>query len=109
MDWVVGGGMLLGCLAIALGSIAVYSGWTPSWQRRRTTRPRVHGLGVLLVGTPCVLQGLFFFHLVPSPSWQVRFIGTNALLLSGLALITVGQMLPPSRSTTREHSPGPTA
>ena len=39
-----------------------------------------------------MVQGLFYFGIVPGPSWDIRFFNTNALLLCGLALLGVGQM-----------------
>ncbi|GAA5707359.1 hypothetical protein Save01_08222 [Streptomyces avermitilis] len=92
MDWFVGLGMVLGVLAIALGTVSIRTGWTLSWARRHVARPRVYGLGGLLVGTPCTVQGLFYFGIVPSPSWEIRFFSMNVLLLSGLVLLGVGQM-----------------
>ncbi|MET9793330.1 hypothetical protein [Streptomyces canus] len=92
MEWVVGSGMVLGLLAVALGVASMRTGWTLPWVRRRVTRPRIYGLGGLLVGAPCVIQGLFYFHVVPSPSWEFRFFGTNALMFSGLILMGVSQM-----------------
>lgn len=60
-------------------------------------RPRVYGLGALLVGVPCVIQGSFYFHFVPRPPWEFGFFGTNALMFSGLILMGVGQMRPSRR------------
>ncbi|GHB51197.1 hypothetical protein GCM10010306_051110 [Streptomyces umbrinus] len=92
MDWVVGVGMVLGVLAIALGTASIRTGWTVPWARRYVARPRLFGLGAVLVGTPGMVQGLFYFGIVPGPSWEIRFFSTNALLLCGLALLGVGQM-----------------
>ncbi|MEU8831724.1 hypothetical protein [Streptomyces sp900116325] len=97
MEWVVGSGMFLGLLAIALGLVSIRTGWTLPGGRRRVTRPRIYGLGALLVGAPCVIQGLFYFHFVPSPSWEFRFFGTNVLMFSGLILMGVSQMRPSRR------------
>ncbi|MFI2347939.1 hypothetical protein ACH492_13020 [Streptomyces sp. NPDC019443] len=99
MEWVAGCGMVLGLLAIALGTASIRTGWTLPWVRRRVTRPRIHGLGALLVGAPCVMQGLFYFRIVPSPSWEIRFFATNALTFSGLILIGAAHVL-----TTRRRS-----
>lgn len=97
MEWVVGSGMFLGLLAIALGMASIRTGWTLPGMRRRVTRPQIYGLGALLVGAPCVIQGLFYFHFVPSPSWEFHFLGTNALMFSGLILMGVSQMRPSRR------------
>ncbi|WSQ12873.1 hypothetical protein OG604_36725 [Streptomyces sp. NBC_01231] len=97
MEWVVGSGMVLGLPAIALGVASMRAGWTLPWVRRRVTRPRVYGIGALLVGATCVIQGLFYFHVVPKPSWEFQFFGTNALLFSGLILMGVSQMGPSRR------------
>ncbi|WSQ15238.1 hypothetical protein OG604_50350 [Streptomyces sp. NBC_01231] len=82
MEWVVGSGMVLGLLAIPLGVASMRAGWTLPWVRPRVTRPRVYGLGALLVGATCVIQGLFYFRVVPKPSWEFQFFGTNAFLFS---------------------------
>lgn len=97
MEWVVGSGMLGGLLLIALGTASIRTGWTLPRVGRRVTRPSIYGLGVLLAGVPCVIQGLFYFRIVPSPSWEIHFFGANALVISGLVLMGVGQMLPPRR------------
>ncbi|WP_406301457.1 hypothetical protein OHA61_02425 [Streptomyces sp. NBC_00885] len=99
MGWVVGVGMALGLLGIALGTASIRTGWTLPWVRRRVTRPRMHGLGVLLVSTTSVVQGLFYLHVVPSPTWEIRFLGANALMFSGLILVAAGQMMGPPRRT----------
>lgn len=98
MEWVVGSGMFLGLLAVVLGVASMRTDWSLPWARRRVTRPRVYGLGALLVGAPCVIQGLFYFRFVPEPSWELRFLGTNALMFSGLILMGVSQMRPSHRS-----------
>ncbi|MEU6661965.1 hypothetical protein [Streptomyces sp. NPDC046821] len=92
MEWIVGIGMLFGLLCIIAGIAALRTGWAPRWMRRHVTRPSLYGLGLLLVGLPVFVQGFFYFHLVASPSWEVRFFGLNAFLFSGLILIGVGQM-----------------
>ncbi|WP_223280852.1 hypothetical protein [Streptomyces antnestii] len=92
MEWVVGTGMLAGLLLIASGTASMRTGWVPPWARRRVTRPSLYGLGAVLVGVPCVVQGLFYFRILASPSWEVRFVAQNALMFSGLILIGVGQM-----------------
>ncbi len=94
MKWVVGIGMFLGLLIFALGVASIRTGWTLPWARRHVRHPRVYGTGALLVGTSCVLQGLFYFGVLPVPSWEVRFFSMNALMLTGLVLIAVGQMRP---------------
>ncbi|MEU2930785.1 hypothetical protein ABZ636_38125 [Streptomyces sp. NPDC007251] len=97
MEWLVGMGMLGGLLLIALGAASIRTGWTLPFMVRRVTRPSVYGLGALLLGASCVVQGLFYFAIVPIPSWELRFFGANALLFSGLVLIGVGQMRPSRR------------
>ncbi|MDT0484681.1 hypothetical protein [Streptomyces doebereineriae] len=92
MEWVVASGMVLGLLAVTLGMAAIRTGWTLPWVRRRVTRPRIYGLAGLLVGALCVIQGLFYFHVVPSPSWEFRFFGTGAVMFSGPILMGVSQM-----------------
>ena len=99
MEWVVGSGMVLGLLAVALGVASMRTGWTLPWVRRRVTRPRIYGLAGLLMGAPCVIQGVFYFHVVPSPSWEFRFFGTNALMFSGLILMGVSQIRPSRRGS----------
>lgn len=98
MEWVVGSGVLGGLLLIALGTASIRTGWTLPGVGRHVTRPSIYGLGALFVGAPCVIQGLFYFRIVPTPSWEIHFFGANALLLSGLVLMGLGQMLPSRRS-----------
>jgi hypothetical protein len=92
MEWVVGVGMFLGLLAMAEGTAAIRTGWTSPWPRRRVIPPRIYGLGAALTGVPLVVQGLFYFRIVPSPSWDYHFLGTNALMLVGIILMGAGQM-----------------
>jgi hypothetical protein len=99
MPWVIAGGMLGGIALLALGAVALRTGWTPPWTRRHVSRPALYGLGALLLGTPCLAQGVFYFRLLPVPSWEIRFFGCNGLLLAGLTLLAVSQMLP-------AHQPG---
>lgn len=98
MAWVVGTGALLGLLAIALGIVTLRTGWILPTARRHVTRPQLHGLGALLTGASALLQSLFYFRILPSVSWEVRFFGGNAFLFAGLLLITLSQMLPLRRS-----------
>jgi multisubunit Na+/H+ antiporter MnhB subunit len=102
MAWVVGAGAFLGLLAIALGIVTLRTGWIVPTARRHVTRPRLHGLGALLTGSSLVLQGLFYFRVLPSDSWEARFFGGNALFLAGLLLIVLSQLLPLGRS--RDHT-----
>ncbi|MEV0177469.1 hypothetical protein AB0I00_41020 [Streptomyces sp. NPDC050803] len=94
MDWVVGTGVVLGLLALATGAATIRTGWLPPLARRRVFRPRPYGTGAILVGASCVTQGLFYFEVLPVPSWEVRFFSMNALMLSGLVLIGFGQLSP---------------
>ncbi|WP_327121168.1 hypothetical protein OG206_28790 [Streptomyces sp. NBC_01341] len=98
MAWTAGMGALLGLLAIASGFVTLRTGWIVPTARRHVTRPRLHGLGALLTGTSVVLQSLCFFRVMPSVSWEARFLGGNALLFGGLLLIAFSQLLPPRRS-----------
>ena len=84
--------MVLGVLAIALGTASIRRGWTVPWARRHVARPRLFGLGAVLVDSPGMVQGLFYFGIMPGPVLEIRFFRTNALLLCGLALLGVGQM-----------------
>lgn len=92
MEWVVGVGLFLGLLIFALGVASIRTGWTLPWARRHIRHPRVYGAGALLMGTSFVLQGLFYFGVLPVPSWEVRFFSMNALMFSGLVLLGVGQL-----------------
>lgn len=102
MAWVVGTVAFLGLLAIALGIVTLRTGWIVPTARRHVTRPPLHGLGALLTGSYAVLQGLFYFRVLPSVSWEARFFGGDALLLAGLLLIILSQLLPLRRS--RDHT-----
>ena len=98
MAWVVGTGAFLGLLAIASGIVTLRTGWILPTARRHVTRPQLHGLGALLTGASVVLQGLFYFRVLPSVSWEARFFTGNALLLAGLLLIALSQLLPLRRN-----------
>lgn len=97
MAWAVGTGLLLGLLLIAMGTATLRTGWIVPTARRHVTRPQLHGLGTLLMGTSLVLQSLMYFGALPSPSWEARFYGGNALLLGGMLLLILSQTLPPRR------------
>ncbi|WP_435239667.1 hypothetical protein [Streptomyces sp. YPW6] len=98
MAWVVGTGAFLGLLAIIWGTVTLRTGWMVPTARRHVTRPQLHGLGALLTGTSPLLQSLFYFRILPSISWEVRFFGGNAFLFAGIILIALSQMLPVRRS-----------
>lgn len=102
MAWIVGTGAFLGLLAIALGIVTLRTGWILPTARRHVTRPQLHGLGALLTGTSVVLQGFFYFRVLPSVSWEARFFVGNTLLFAGLLLIALSQLLPLRRS--RDHT-----
>ncbi|MFE7329511.1 hypothetical protein ACFU8W_31920 [Streptomyces sp. NPDC057565] len=101
MAWVVGAGMLMGLLAIASGIVTLRTGWILPAARRHVTRPQLHGLGALAAGACPLVQGLFYFRILPSASWEIRFFGGNALSLTGLLLIAASQLLSPRRSPDR--------
>ncbi|MFJ2291821.1 hypothetical protein ACIOG7_08920 [Streptomyces sp. NPDC087894] len=92
MAWIAGAGVLIGLLAVVWGISTLRTGWLPPTARRQATRPRLHGLGVLLTGTSLLLQGAFHFGTEPGAYWEVRFFSGNALLLSGLLLIALSQL-----------------
>ncbi|WP_327258850.1 hypothetical protein [Streptomyces sp. NBC_01240] len=98
MAWVVGANVLMGLLLIALGLVTLRTGWILPTARRHVTRPQLHGLGTLLTGTSLVFQGLFYFRILPSVSWEIRLFGGNAFLFAGLFLIIAGQLLAHRRS-----------
>ncbi|GAA2260800.1 hypothetical protein GCM10010415_24050 [Streptomyces atrovirens] len=106
MAWVVGTGVLIGLLAVASGISTLRTGWLLPTARRHVTRPRLHGFGALLVGASVLLHSLFYFHILPSVSWEVRFFGGNALLLAGLLLIALSQLLPQRRNSDHAGLPG---
>ncbi|RLV66252.1 hypothetical protein STAN_1773 [Streptomyces sp. CBMAI 2042] len=97
MAWVVGTGLLLGLLLIAMGTVTLRTGWIMPTARRHVTRPQLHGIGALLMGASLVLQSLLYFGALPSVSWETRFYGGNALLLGGMLLLIVSQALLPRR------------
>jgi hypothetical protein len=47
--------MTVGVLEIALGTASIRTGWTLPWVRRHVARPRIYGLGAVLVGTAGVV------------------------------------------------------
>ncbi|MCR8945463.1 MULTISPECIES: hypothetical protein [Streptomyces] len=107
MAWVVGANALLGVLAIALGTVTLRTGWVLPTARRHVTRPRLHGVGVLLIGASLLLQSLAYFGVLPGTSWEARFYGGNALLLGGLLLLVLAHVLPPRRSERHARPSGP--
>ncbi|WP_240658246.1 hypothetical protein [Streptomyces populi] len=98
MAWVVGTGLFLGLLAIALGFVTLRTGWILPTARRHVTKPQLHGLGGMFTGSSVVLQGLFYFRVLPSVSWEARFFLGNALLFTGLLLIVLSQLLSSRRN-----------
>jgi hypothetical protein len=98
--------MLLGLLAIASGIVTLRTGWILPTARRHVTRPRLHGLGALATGASPLIQGLFYFRILPSPSWEIRFFGGNALLFTGLLLISASRLLSPRRNPDRTDPSG---
>ncbi|MFD4758710.1 hypothetical protein ACFWOJ_07405 [Streptomyces sp. NPDC058439] len=104
MAWVVGANVLMGLLLIALGLVTLRTGWILPTARRHVTRPRLHGLGTLLTGTSLVLQSLFYFRILPSVSWEIRFFGGNAFLFAGLLLIAAGQLMAHRRGPHPDHT-----
>ncbi|WP_327269326.1 hypothetical protein OG233_18920 [Streptomyces sp. NBC_01218] len=98
MAWVVGAGGFLGLLVIALGIVALRTGWILPTTRRHVTRPRLYGLGGLLTGASVLVQSLLYFGILPSVAWDVRFYGGIAFLLAGLFLIALSQLLPLRRN-----------
>lgn len=92
VGWTVAGCMVLGVLMVVLGVAALRTGWTLPWARGRVTRMRMYGWGLVLAGVNPVVQGLFYFHIAPDLSWDIRFFSVNALLFAGLVLIGVSQM-----------------
>ncbi|BDH07244.1 hypothetical protein HEK131_44710 [Streptomyces seoulensis] len=98
MAWVVGTGGLLGLLAIALGIVTLRTGWILPTARRHVTRPKLHGLGALLTGASPLLHSLFYFGILPSVPWEVRFFGANVFLFTGLLLLARSQLLPLRRN-----------
>lgn len=97
MAWVVGTGAFFGLLAIASGLVTLRTGWILPMARRNVTRPQLQGLGVVFAGTAVLLQGLFYFQILPSVSWEVRFFGGNALVFAGILFIALSQLLPRRR------------
>lgn len=106
MAWIVGTGMLLGVLAIAMGIATLRTGWVLPTARRHVTRPHLHGIGALLAGAPILLHGLVYFHLLPGVSWNVRFFGANALQFAGFLFIVLSQM-PKRRHSSRPEPAEP--
>lgn len=88
----------MGLLAIALGIVTLRTGWILPTARRHVARPRLHGLGGLLTGASVLLQSLFYFGILPSVSWNVRFFGGIAFLFAGLLLISLSQLRPLRRN-----------
>ncbi|MFZ4280737.1 hypothetical protein [Streptomyces rhizosphaericola] len=106
MAWVVAANALLGVPAIALGTVTLRTGWVLPTAHRHVTRPRFHGVGVLLIGASLLLQSLLHFEVLPSVSWEARFYGGNALLLGGMLLLLLGYVLPLRRTEPHTRPPG---
>ncbi|MER7173987.1 hypothetical protein [Streptomyces mesophilus] len=103
MAWVVTTNAFVGLLAIALGIVALRTGWTVPTARRHVTTPKFHGLGALLMGASLVLHSLVYVlgDVLPIVSWEARFFGGNALLIAGMVLIVLSYLLPLRRSRSR--------
>ncbi|MFF4551222.1 hypothetical protein [Streptomyces sp. NPDC001435] len=101
MKWFVGVGMTLGLALVVYGALCMRTGWAFPWARSRVTRPWAHGLGAVFIGVPCLVQGLFYFGITPSLSWEIRFFGSNAFTLAGLGPLAVSQMLPSKGTSPR--------
>ncbi|SEC78231.1 hypothetical protein [Streptomyces sp. TLI_105] len=97
MAWVVGAGMLLGVLSVVLGVVTFRMSWVPPWSRGRVTRPRLMGAGAVLTGLAAFLPGLVYFGVLRGLSWEARFFGQLALMLSGIVCIGLSQLPGPSR------------
>ncbi|TQK49840.1 hypothetical protein FBY35_0114 [Streptomyces sp. SLBN-118] len=85
----MGVAIVVGPLSMALGTASILTGWTWPWARRKVKKPRIYGLGALIVGTACLVQGLLHFRTTPTGPWEMRFL--NALVLCGLAVLAAGQ------------------
>ncbi|QCW80500.1 solute carrier organic anion transporter [Streptomyces sp. S6] len=103
----MGANALLGVLAIVLGTVTLRTGWVLPTARRHVTRPRLHGVGVLLIGASLLLQSLLHFEVLPGVSWEARFYSGNALLLGGMLLLGLGYVLPLRRSERHARPSGP--
>jgi hypothetical protein len=102
MEWVLGAALFVGGLAVTAGLVMLVTGRNLPLVRRPGVRPRLHGLGVLLVGAALLVHGLIDLDVLPDASWGVRFVGGNVLLLVGLAVI-VGSQLVPERGGDRDR------
>ncbi|CAM5528059.1 hypothetical protein [Streptomyces pilosus] len=91
MVWVVGIGVLVGLLMVASGVGTLRTGWVVPSARRHVARPKLYGLGALLIGVSILLQGLMYFRVLPSVPPEARYVGGNALLLGGLLLVALSQ------------------
>jgi hypothetical protein len=101
VPWLVGTDMLMGALAVFFGAVAAWTGRPLPGTRRRAGRPRLQGVGAVLIGSACLGQAFFYFRVTPRPRWDVLFFSTNALILCGLTLLTVAG---PARSvSSRTH------
>ncbi|MFF0474879.1 hypothetical protein [Streptomyces sp. NPDC004284] len=83
-----------GALALLLalsGAAALRTGWIPSWQRRRVSRPALHGRGQLAMAAAFAIQACG--QLADDP--VLRFglgVATFLGLSGGLVLLLVSQI-----------------
>ncbi|GGU93205.1 hypothetical protein GCM10010275_33100 [Streptomyces litmocidini] len=85
-----------GVVAIAMGVAAFRTGWVIAPARRSVRRPRVYGIGAVLVGTGLLASVAAYFVLpidVVSRDPWLAFVG-NFLELIGIALVTASRRSP---------------
>ena len=107
MAWAVGGTCaFVGLLAVVLGTVTLRTGWVLPTARRHVTRPGLHGLGALFMGTSILLQGLVHLGILAGVSWEARVLGEIGCLFTGLLLIALSHLLPPRRTLEHAYPPG---
>lgn len=103
--WMLGVSMPVGVLAIVMGVVAFRTGWVIRPARRSVRRPRVYGVGVMVMGAGILTSGAAYFVArlgdLSGPPWGA-LVG-NALVLVGIAFVAASYLLPP-----RGRAPHPT-
>lgn len=90
------GSLLIAVLVLGLGSglAAVLTGRVVPWGRGRIVRPRLWGYGQLLISAMILVQGLWYFEILPLPR-ETAPLHTSVLIIATAMLAAIlGQKLP---------------
>ncbi|MFI1715288.1 hypothetical protein [Streptomyces litmocidini] len=91
-----------GVLAIVMGAVAFRTGWMIAPARRTVRRPRVYGVGAMVMGAGVLTSTAVYFAVrigaLPGPPWGA--LAGNALVFAGAAFVAASRLRP-------RHGQGP--